>query len=73
MLGTVTHHPGSFVTYHSGSNLSLRFEPITPVRTDSLTTTNWSTVGTNAGNGALELLTDRTAAAAQRFYRVRQW
>src|ERR1039457_2727999 len=21
MLGTVTHHPGSFVTYHSGSNL----------------------------------------------------
>src|SRR5664280_1554217 len=21
MLGTVTHHPGSFVTYHSGSHL----------------------------------------------------
>jgi hypothetical protein len=40
---------------------------------NSLTTTNWSTVGTNAGNGALELLTDRAATAAQRFYRLRQW
>ena len=25
MLGTVTHHPGSFVTYHSGSYLAWRY------------------------------------------------
>jgi Regulator of chromosome condensation (RCC1) repeat len=40
---------------------------------NSLSATNWSTVSTNAGNGALELLTDRAATAAQRFYRLRQW
>jgi hypothetical protein len=40
---------------------------------DSLTTTSWTPVCTNAGNGALELLTDRAATAAQRFYRLRQW
>jgi hypothetical protein len=40
---------------------------------NSLTPANWSAVGTNAGNGALELLTDRAATNAQRFYRLRQW
>ena len=40
---------------------------------DSLLATNWSPVSTNAGNGALELLTDRAAATTQRYYRVRQW
>ncbi len=40
---------------------------------DSLTETNWSAVSTNAGNGALRLLSDPAAAPAQRFYRLRQW
>lgn len=40
---------------------------------DSLTATNWTALSTNAGNGALRILTDATAAGAQRFYRVRQW
>jgi hypothetical protein len=40
---------------------------------NSLTATSWSPITTNAGNGALELLTDRAATAGQRFYRMRQW
>jgi hypothetical protein len=40
---------------------------------NSLTVTNWNSVSTNTGNGALELLTDSAATAAQRFYRLRQW
>jgi hypothetical protein len=40
---------------------------------NSLTTTNWTPLFTNTGNGALELLTDRTATVSQRFYRMRQW
>ncbi len=40
---------------------------------DSMSATNWSSVVTNAGNGALRLLTDPAATAAQRFYRMRQW
>jgi hypothetical protein len=40
---------------------------------DSLAATNWSSISTNAGNGALELLTDRAATASRRYYRVRQW
>jgi hypothetical protein len=40
---------------------------------DSLATTNWTAVSTNAGNGGLRTLTDPTATGAQRFYRVRQW
>ena len=40
---------------------------------DSLATTNWTGLCTNAGNGALKMLTDSTATGAQRFYRVRQW
>jgi hypothetical protein len=36
-------------------------------------TTNWSALSTNAGNGALLLLTDTNATAPQRFYRMRQW
>ncbi len=39
----------------------------------SLDATNWTAVCTNAGNGALSILTDSTAAGAQRFYRMRQW
>jgi uncharacterized lipoprotein YddW (UPF0748 family) len=34
---------------------------------------NWIGVCTNAGNGALRILTDPTATAKQRFYRMRQW
>ena len=40
---------------------------------DSLAATNWTAVSTNAGNGALRLLTDPTATGAWRFYRMRQW
>jgi hypothetical protein len=40
---------------------------------DSLAATNWTALSTNAGNGALRILTDATAAGVQRFYRVRQW
>ena len=40
---------------------------------NSLTAASWSPIATNAGNGGLELLTDRAATASQRFYRVRQW
>jgi GH25 family lysozyme M1 (1,4-beta-N-acetylmuramidase) len=40
---------------------------------DSLAATNWTAVSTNAGNGALRLLTDPAANGAQRFYRMRQW
>ena len=39
----------------------------------SLSGTNWTTLSTNAGNGALLLLTDPEASGAQRFYRMRQW
>jgi sugar lactone lactonase YvrE len=39
---------------------------------NSLTTTNWTAVSTVSGNGALRLLTDPTATATQRFYRLRQ-
>jgi hypothetical protein len=40
---------------------------------DSLLATNWTAVSTNAGNGALRMLTDPAATGAQRFYRMRQW
>jgi len=40
---------------------------------DSLTATNWNVVATNAGNGALRLLSDPAATAPERFYRMRQW
>ena len=40
---------------------------------DSLAATNWTAVSTNAGNGALRILTDPAATGAQRFYRMRQW
>jgi hypothetical protein len=43
---------------------------------NSVATTDWSALSTNAGNGALLLLTDTTptnAAAPRRFYRMRQW
>ena len=39
----------------------------------SLAATNWTAVGTNAGNGALILLTDPTATTTPRFYRMQQW
>jgi GH25 family lysozyme M1 (1,4-beta-N-acetylmuramidase) len=39
----------------------------------SLTAANWTAVSTNAGNGALRMLTDPAATGAQRFYRMRQW
>jgi sugar lactone lactonase YvrE len=34
---------------------------------------NWIPLSTNAGNGALRLLTDPDAIGLQRFYRMRQW
>ena len=40
---------------------------------DSVTATNWTTLYTNAGNGALRILTDPDATNPQRFYRMRQW
>ena len=40
---------------------------------DSLAATNWLCASTNAGNGALRILTDQTATETQRFYRLRQW
>ena len=40
---------------------------------NSLAATNWTTVGTQPGNGALRILTDPAAAGTQRFYRMRQW
>jgi hypothetical protein len=39
----------------------------------SLGASNWTGVCTNAGNGALRVLVDPSAAAPQRFYRMRQW
>ena len=35
--------------------------------------TTWTAVCTNAGNGALIMLTDPVATGPQRFYRMRQW
>jgi hypothetical protein len=40
---------------------------------DSLSATSWTSLGTNAGNGALRVLTDPATPTAQRFYRMRQW
>jgi hypothetical protein len=40
---------------------------------NSASATNWSPLPTNLGNGALRLLSDPAATAAQRFYRLRQW
>jgi hypothetical protein len=40
---------------------------------NSLAATNWTLLSTNAGNGALKVLTDPTALGQQRFYRLRQW
>ncbi|PWU16780.1 MAG: hypothetical protein C5B50_12815 [Verrucomicrobia bacterium] len=39
----------------------------------SATATNWSALSTNAGNGALRLLSDPAANGQQKFYRMRQW
>ncbi len=38
---------------------------------DSLTATGWTALSTNAGNGALRVLTDPGPMGAQRFYRLR--
>jgi len=40
---------------------------------DSLSATNWTSLSTNAGNGALKVLTNPGTTASQRFYRMRQW
>ena len=40
---------------------------------NSLTATNWTALSTNAGTGALVVLTDPSADGTARFYRVRQW
>lgn len=50
----------------SPKNYALEFK-------DSLTATNWTAASSNAGNGALRILTDPAASGAQRFYRMRQW
>ena len=39
---------------------------------DSLAPPNWAPVCTNAGNGALRILTDPRAIGTPRFYRMRQ-
>jgi hypothetical protein len=41
--------------------------------TDSLAAGIWIPVSTNAGNGALRMLTDPAATGPQRLYRMRQW
>ncbi len=40
---------------------------------DALSASNWTALSTNAGNGALRVLSDPAAGPAQRFYRLRQW
>jgi hypothetical protein len=40
---------------------------------NALGATNWTTVFTCAGNGALTLLHDLSATGSPRFYRMRQW
>ena len=40
---------------------------------NSITATNWSTVATNSGNGALLQLIDSAATNSQRYYRMQQW
>jgi hypothetical protein len=40
---------------------------------DSLSATTWTSLSTNAGNGALRVLTDPATTTSQRFYRMRQW
>jgi alpha-tubulin suppressor-like RCC1 family protein/GH25 family lysozyme M1 (1,4-beta-N-acetylmuramidase) len=40
---------------------------------DILGSTNWTTVCTNGGNGALRVLADPAAGVPRRFYRMRQW
>jgi hypothetical protein len=40
---------------------------------DSVSTSAWTPVSTNAGNGALTVLRDASASAPARFYRMRQW
>jgi uncharacterized lipoprotein YddW (UPF0748 family) len=39
----------------------------------SLASTNWTSLGTNTGNGALRILADPSATGPRRFYRMRQW
>jgi hypothetical protein len=41
-------------------------------RKESLADTNWTAIGTNAGNGSLKLLSDPAATAPSVFYRTRQ-
>jgi hypothetical protein len=50
----------------SGKSYALEYK-------NSLSASNWTALSTNAGNGALRLLTDPAATASQRFYRMRQW
>ncbi len=40
---------------------------------NALTDSAWTPLPLIAGNGRTQVLSDATAAAAQRFYRVRQW
>ena len=40
---------------------------------NSVNSTNWTPVCTNAGNGAMQMLLDPAAAPNGRFYRVRSW
>jgi alpha-tubulin suppressor-like RCC1 family protein len=47
-------------------NYALQFE-------DSMADSNWTALPAVTGNGALRLLVDPGATAAQRFYRVQQW
>jgi hypothetical protein len=39
----------------------------------SMVATNWTTLATCAGNGALVVLRDGSAPGPERFYRMRQW
>jgi len=40
---------------------------------DSVTSTNWTPVSTNIGDGTVQMFVDPAATTTSRFYRVRQW
>jgi alpha-tubulin suppressor-like RCC1 family protein len=70
--------PRLFNAKRSGSSFSARVQ--TRARKyysleykNSLNDSNWSSLGTNHGNGALLMLVDPGATTRQRFYRVREW
>jgi len=56
-----------------GSSQSLTIRVYALEFKNSLTDSSWTALPLIAGNGGLLRLTDSSASAGQRFYRVRQW